>query len=121
MKRVALVVMLVLAWCSAANAAQLFQARAGGSGWVCSDKTVMPELHDLAMHDPNNPYIAKLATHGNCSPILANFTVIGKETLKVPAGPQKLVEIAIPNATDPSMPPDTAWMMESDIEPVKQP
>ncbi len=119
--RRALMMVLVLACCSAANSAQLFQARDSGSGWVCSDKTVMPELHDLAMHDPKNPYIAKLATQGNCSPILANFTVIGKETLKVPAGPQMLVEIAIPNATDPAMPPDTAWMMESDIEPVKQP
>ena len=100
-------------------AAQLFHAKPKGSDWVCSDKTVIAEIYDLTMHDPNNPQITELAQQGNCTPILINFSVIKLETLQVPAGPQKIAEVSIPNTINPAMPPDTGWMMEADIEPVK--
>lgn len=107
--------------CANAYAAQWFQATDMGSETACSDKTVIPELHDMALHDPSNPYALALASKGGCSVVLAKFKVVKRETLQLPAGPQKIVEIAIPDLVGSGEMITAGWMMESDIEPAKSP
>lgn len=105
-----------------APAPQLYIAKPDGTTIACADEKITAELHDVLTREGNNPYLsqnlgAQLFSEGNCIFVSGRFRVMQKVVLRVPAGPQNLVEIAIPNAAIPGAPLEISWMMAADIEP----
>lgn len=107
---------------SGGTAEALYIAKPDGTQMTCSDEKITAELHDLLTTEADNPgisngFVQQVYDEGNCSPIAVKFKVVRRVVLQIPAGPQNLVEIEIPNLVNPTMAPETSWMMASDVEP----
>jgi len=85
---------------------------------TCDDMTAVTEAMDYMKHDPRNPNLLTIMQQGNCSPLdpSVSFNIIKQYIWQIPAGPQRLAQIEIPYPQNPSLPPATQWILESDID-----